>query len=108
MPTYMTQFSYTADAWAKLAKNPEDRGAAVKRLVESLGGQLRSIYYSMGDYDGLIIVDLPDGKTTATAILAAAIAGHLKITKTTELFSMQEMMEIAGNAGSQVYSAPKG
>jgi hypothetical protein len=25
MATYMTQFSYTPEAWAALAKNPEDR-----------------------------------------------------------------------------------
>ncbi len=27
MPTYMTQVGYTAEAWAALTRNPEDRSA---------------------------------------------------------------------------------
>jgi hypothetical protein len=28
MPVYISRFSYTADAWAALARNPVDRGAS--------------------------------------------------------------------------------
>ena len=34
MPLYLTKFSYTPAAWAKLIKNPEDRRAAVCRRIE--------------------------------------------------------------------------
>jgi uncharacterized protein with GYD domain len=108
METYMTQFSYTSEAWAALAKNPEDRGAAVKALIEKLGGRLLNIYYSMGDYDGFIIYEAPDSATAATAIIAATTPGHLKATKTTQIFTMEETLKMAGRAGDLVYSAPEG
>ena len=108
MATYMTQFSYTPEAWAALAKNPEDRGAAVSALLEKLGGKLLDIYYTTGDYDGFIIYTAPDGATAATGILAATVPGHLKATKTIELFTMDETIKMVGQAGEIVYSAPKG
>lgn len=33
MGTYMTQFSYTSQAWAALIKNPEDRAEALRGLA---------------------------------------------------------------------------
>ena len=42
MPFYMTQFSYTPEAWAALSQNPEDRSAAVREAAESMGGRIFS------------------------------------------------------------------
>ena len=33
MALYMTQFSYTAEAWAALVKNPADRSVGLKTLI---------------------------------------------------------------------------
>src|SRR5918998_90992 len=87
MPIYMSQFSYTPEAWAALARQPEDRSEAIGGQLESLGGQLISFYYSFGDYDGVIIAEAPDETTIATALVAAVAAGHLKTLKTTTLLS---------------------
>ena len=46
MAVYMTQFSYTAEAWAALVKNPADRTGGLKNLVEKMGGKLLHFYYS--------------------------------------------------------------
>ena len=108
MPTYMTQFNYTREAWAKLLKNPEDRSKPVTELLESLGGKLLGLYYLAGDYDGFIIYEAPDANTAATGIVAAAAAGHLRTTKTSQLYSMSEAMEIVANAGKIAFAAPKG
>ncbi len=37
MLLYMTQFSYTTEAWGTLAKNPADRSTALKALIEKVG-----------------------------------------------------------------------
>ena len=63
MPTYMTQFSYTASASAALVKNPEDRGAAVAALMEKLGGRMLNTYYTFGEYDGVVIFEAPEDIT---------------------------------------------
>jgi hypothetical protein len=33
MALYMVQFAYTAEAWATLAKNPQDRSGPVRELA---------------------------------------------------------------------------
>jgi uncharacterized protein with GYD domain len=59
MPLYMTQFAYTPEAWKALVKNPEDRGKVFGELVEKMGGSFISMYYCMGEYDGLVIYEAP-------------------------------------------------
>ena len=51
MPHYLTQYAYTSDAWAALAKNPQDREEVFRSLVEKLGGRLLAFYYAFGEYD---------------------------------------------------------
>lgn len=106
MPLYMTQFSYTPEAWAALLRNPEDRAAAVKKLSEQFGGKLVALYYAFGDYDGVIINEAPDDVTAAAVILAAVSPGHVKSTKTTRLLTVEEAMEAMRKAGGATYRAP--
>ena len=73
MALYMTQFSYTPEAWAALLRNPVDRSEALGRLAEQLGGKLVSLYYAFGDYDGVFIGEAPDDATAAAIVLAEAM-----------------------------------
>jgi uncharacterized protein with GYD domain len=106
MPLYMTQFSYTPEAWAALVENPEDRSAILGRLVESFGGRLVSFYYCRGEYDGVAIMEAPDDITGNAIAFAALSAGHLKATKTTELFEAEDVMEALRRAGTATYRGP--
>ncbi len=103
----MTQFSYTSSAWNALTKNPEDRGKAFASLAEKLGGKMHNIYYCFGEYDGMVIADFPDDTTAMAGILAAISPGHLKATKTTRLFSMEEAMGAMRKASELAYPGPK-
>ncbi len=75
---------------------------------ETLGGRLLNLYYCFGEYDGVVIFEAPDAITCMGAILAAIAPGHLRSTKTTVLFTMDEAMEAMGKAGAMVYAGPKG
>ena len=108
MSLYMVQFAYTPEAWAALVKNPEDRGAPVKALMEHLGGRMLDIYYCFGEYDGIAIVEAPDEISAMTTVLCAIAPGHLKATKTTVLFTVEQAMEAMDKAGGIVYPAPTG
>ncbi len=106
MPTYMTQFAYTADAWAALVKKPEDRGQVVRGLVEKMGGRYVNLYYHFGEYDGTLLFEAPDDPTANSIILAAISPGHLKATRTTRLFSVEETLESLRKAAKVPYRAP--
>jgi uncharacterized protein with GYD domain len=106
MSLYMTQFAYTADAWAALINNPVDRGQAFQQLAQKLGARMVNLYYCFGEYDGVLIIEAPDD-TTATALILAAIApGHVKSTKTTRLLTVEETMEAMRKAGGMSYQGP--
>ena len=106
MPLYMTQFSYTPEAWAALLRSPTDRSEALGRLAEQLGGKLVSLYYAFGDYDGVIVIEAPDDVTAAAVVLAAVSPGHVKAVKTTRLLTVEEAMEAMRKAGGATYRAP--
>ena len=108
MALYMTQFSYTAEAWAALVKNPADRSVGVKTLLEKMGGKLHHLYYSFGDQDGIVIMEAPDETTAAAVALAVVARGHLKGTKTTQLLTVEQAVEAMGKASAQVYAGPEG
>ena len=66
MSLYMTQFVYTVEAWKALVKKPQDRAAVFAEQAEKLGGRMVSLYYCMGEYDGMVIFEAPDsGSSTA-------------------------------------------
>ena len=98
MPTFMYQFKYTPAAWSAFVKKPEDRGAVVDELLKGLGGRLISIYYSFGEWDGMVIFEAPDEVTAMTAVVTIMTPGHLEATKTTVLFTMQDMIKATSRA----------
>lgn len=106
MPLYMSQFSYTAEAWAALTRNPEDRSEALRGLMESMGSRLVSLYYSFGEYDGVIIFESPDETTAAAGVLAAISPGHVKAIKTTTLLTVEDTVEAMRKAGEMTYRGP--
>ncbi|HEX2281675.1 MAG TPA: GYD domain-containing protein [Thermomicrobiales bacterium] len=108
MPRYMVQFSYTQQAWAALTRNPEDRTKVIADLAESMGGRMVSLDYCMGDYDGVVIAELPDDTAVAAVVMTVMNAGHLRVTKTTKLMSAQEMMESLKKAGGVSFAVPRG
>src|SRR5690242_18589796 len=99
MALYMLEFAYTAETWASLTKNPQDRSGPVGELAHRLGGRLVGLYYCFGEFDGVALAELPDDIAAIATSLAAVSPGHLKTIKTTKLFTVGETMEAMRKAG---------
>jgi uncharacterized protein with GYD domain len=102
----MVQFAYTAETWATMAKNPQDRSGLVRELAQKLGGRLVGFYYCFGKYDGVGLFDLPDDTAAIATSLAAVAPGHIKAIKTTKLFTVEETMEAMNKAGGLAFQGP--
>ena len=72
MPLYMTQASFTSEAWASQIQTPQNRPEYMRTLVEANGGTLLGYYYALGEYDAVIIYELPDNVSASALILSAA------------------------------------
>jgi uncharacterized protein with GYD domain len=106
MPVYMTRFTYTADAWAALARNPTDRGAVLGTLLERLGGRLLSLHYIAGSDGGVFTYEMPDDTAVSAAVIAALTPGHVKAITTERLLTVEETMAAMRQAGAMTYQAP--
>jgi uncharacterized protein with GYD domain len=106
MPFYLTRFSYTPETWAKLIKNPEDRRAAAKQYIESVGGKLHGFWYAFGEHDGYNLWEAPDNVSMAATVLAIGGGGALRSMQTTVLLTVEETMSSLEKASTIKYKPP--
>ena len=106
MPMYLTRFSYTPEAWARMTKNPEDRREAARAYIESVGGKLHGFWYAFGEYDGYNLWEAPDNVSMAAAVIAIGGGGALSKFETTVLMTVEETLEALGRAGGIHYRRP--
>jgi uncharacterized protein with GYD domain len=106
MPQYLVQVGYTPEAWAAMAKEPQDRIERVRPAVEKLGGKLEQGWFCWGEYDLVAILDMPDEETMAAASIAFAAGGALKSMRTTPLLSMAQGVKAMEKAGGVAYRPP--
>ena len=61
MPLYMYQGAYTSQSWAAQVKNPQNRVETIGRQAcEAVGGKLVGAWYCFGDFDFLLVADVPE------------------------------------------------
>lgn len=91
MSIYMYQAAYTPESWAAQLKNPQNRVETVGRQAcEAVGGRLVGGWYSFGEYDLVVICDVPDNESMSAIALALGAGGALKAAKTTVLMTGAE------------------
>ena len=90
MARYMYQVAYDEDGWSDLVNKPEDRIEAIRPVVRKLGGKIETAYFCFGEYDMILIVNMPDNVSAAAMSMAASAGGSMKAVKTTPLMSIRE------------------
>lgn len=106
MPLYLSRFSYTPETWARLIRNPEDRRAAARSYIESVGGTLHGFWYGFGAHDGYTLWEAPDNVSMAAVALAIGSGGALSTLETTVLLSVEETVDALRRAQEVQYRPP--
>jgi uncharacterized protein with GYD domain len=106
MAQFMLQVAYTSQAWASLVKRPQDRAAAIRPVIEKLGGKLVSAWLSFGDYDSIVVCDMPDNVSAAAFSIAVSAGGAIKAAKTTPLMTLEEGVQAMKKAQGLGYKTP--
>lgn len=94
MAKYAFFFTYSSDAWKRMIQVPGDRTAAIRQLLEKLGGSLESVYWMTGAHDGLLIADIPDSVGAAALSVSVGSTGAFKTLETHELFNQDQLGQI--------------
>jgi uncharacterized protein with GYD domain len=98
MSKYAVFFTLKSEAIARAMEQPSDRVAVVSKAVESAGGKLEAYYLMFGQYDGFVIVDLPDSRAAAATSLAVSSTGSFEHLETHELIEAEDLNPILERA----------
>src|SRR5258708_233036 len=90
MPYYLQQVAYSIEGWNALVKKPQDRIEAVRPTIEKLGGKIENAFFAFGDYDVVLIVQMPTNVDVTAIAMAFAAGGACKSVKTTPLLTIYE------------------
>lgn len=91
MPKFLVQASYTPQGTTGLLKSSgSERRKAVEDLVGSLGGSVEAFYFTFGDDDAILIIDLPDYEAALSIGFAVRATGMVQ-SKTTLLAPIEDV-----------------
>jgi uncharacterized protein with GYD domain len=105
VPLYLGRFKYSADALKAMVENPQDRGAAAEQAAESLGCKLHGIWWTLGDRDGVFILEAPDSVSVVALSMAIGASGEIS-SEATVLLDMNEAQEAMRRAAAVNFRAP--
>ena len=77
------------DQGIRNAKDSPQRSETFKRDLEKAGGKLVGGYYTMGKYDGVVILEAPNDEVIMKIMLATASLGNVR-TNTLKAFPHAE------------------
>ncbi len=100
MPLYITRGNYTREAVAGMMGKPEDRAEALAQILASVGGKLHAMYYTLGEYDFLIIAEAPSEQELVAVLLVGAASGSVTNLNTTVAWTTAEAKSAFAKANS--------
>ena len=103
MPHYLHQVTYSSDGWQTLIAQPQNRIEVVRQAIEKLGGKILSAWFAFGDYDVVVITEMPDNISAAGLAIAFAGGGACKSVHTTPLLTAEEALQAMKKAGESGY-----
>lgn len=92
MATFISLVNFTEQG-IRNAKESPDRTAAFEASAGSLGVKLKDIYWTVGHYDAVAIIEGPDDESVTSALLGLGSLGNVR-TETLRAFSAEEMSGI--------------
>ncbi len=97
MTTYVSLINWT-DQGIKNFRDTGQRADDFSRLVESSGGKVRDLLWTVGEYDLICVADFPDDEAGVAALLRVGSAGNIR-SNTLRAFNAEEMAGIIRRAG---------
>ena len=94
MTTYVVLSQFT-DQGIRTIKNSPQRAGQVAEMAKGFGCEMKEIYWTMGQYDIVSIVEAPDDQSLAAFGFAIGSAGNVR-TQTLRAFTKAEAGTIIG------------
>ena len=92
MSAYIMLINFTQQGIETIKELP-NRIAAARQGVNEMGAEIKDIYYTMGQYDGVVVIEAPDDETVAKIALAVGSVGNVR-SETLRAYTEDEFVEI--------------
>jgi uncharacterized protein with GYD domain len=92
MPAYVTLFNWTEQG-IRNAKNTAKRAKAAQEAWQAAGGRFIGIWWTLGQFDGVVIHEAPDEKTAIQLLMSLGMQGNIRTT-TLRAFGEEEIESI--------------
>jgi len=92
MVTYVMLLNWT-DQGIRSVKDSPKRLDGVRKLAKDMGGEVKSFYMTLGTYDVVLIVDMPNNDKLASFALKFGSLGNMRST-TLKAFTEDEYQRI--------------
>lgn len=102
MAFYLIRAKVSQDFMQALVERPEDRLVTTTRLLQGIGGRLHYYFFCFGEYDIVLIYELPDNIASASLSMVLSSSGTVSEVETTPLLTMEEAISAMGSAGEAV------
>jgi uncharacterized protein with GYD domain len=89
MATYLTTIRFTPAGLAAI-QDTTKRAAVFKAAAKKSGVKVTATYWTMGDYDGFIVLEAPDDEAVTAALVQLGSLGNVR-TSTARAFTAAEM-----------------
>ncbi len=97
MATYIALSTFT-DQGIRNVKDTTKRAEAVMAAAKKFGASMTQIYWTLGKYDLVAIIEAPNDESATAFSLAIGAAGNVR-TQTMRAFNKDEMGAIVGKLG---------
>jgi uncharacterized protein with GYD domain len=94
MPTYIMLANFTNQGISKVKDSPK-RADDFKNSAKKAGATVKEVFWTLGQYDVVAIVEAPDDVTMTALGLATGKLGNVR-TQTLRAFSAADMKNILG------------
>jgi len=94
MATFISLVNYT-DQGIRSVKDSPNRYAAFKTAAEQMGVEVKGIYWTVGHYDAVLIVEGADEAVTSVLLQLGSL-GNVR-TQTLRAYSVDEMTKLVGH-----------
>lgn len=98
MATFIALTNFTQQGIQNFKVSP-DRVDQFKAMAQKAGVTIKQIYWTMGSFDAVTILDAPDDKTATALMLSLASLGNVR-TQTLRAFDASEIREIISKVPS--------
>ncbi|MBV8067052.1 MAG: GYD domain-containing protein [Candidatus Eremiobacteraeota bacterium] len=105
MPKFLVQASYTVEGTKGLLKSGgSSRRKAVEELLASVGGTMEAFYFTFGEDDAIVIMDVPSNETALSIAMTVRASGMV----TSKMIPLVPIEEVDRATKRDVHFRPPG